>query len=428
MTQYSSSSTEPTDSSEAIKNDIERTRSDMSSKIDEIQERLNPETLKYQAKDAVRSAVQDSADAVMDYFRGNSGQLRETVVDAVKRNPVPAALIGLGLGWILVESFSSRGQSSSNDWSRSYDDQEWQGYSEQAGSQYGGQYSNQYSDRYGSQYGGQSPTQYGGQYRGQSGSGQYGTESFSGGQYSGPYGSEQSSGQASGQSSGQYGGQSYGSQYGSFSSSEYSQGGSSQQGESSGIVGQMREKLSDVGEAVSDTVSQVTDKVGEATGRVQEMGSRMGSQVGNYGSQGREQMRQVGGRAQQTMEENPLGIGLAALAVGVAIGLALPATRRENQMVGEWRDQVVDRARSTAQDVKQRVQEVVEEVKPELEQVANRVVEDVTRTGSEAASEVKDTVKQAAQRATNGHNTENTTETESGEAYKPEGSSEKSTW
>jgi uncharacterized protein Yka (UPF0111/DUF47 family) len=95
------------------------------------------------------------------------------------------------------------------------------------------------------------------------------------------------------------------------------------------------------------------------------------------------------------VETNPLGLGLAALAIGAAIGLALPPTRRESQVLGPWRDQVVEKAQTVASDVKQRVQEVVEEVKPELQEVANMVVEDVKETGKVAMAETKDVLNRA---------------------------------
>jgi len=111
--------TEDNKSSEDIKADIEQKRNEMGHKINMIQERLDPTRLKEQAQETVRSAVSDSADAVVEYVRDNIGGVGYTVVDTIKRNPLPAALIGIGLGWLLVKSYSTP----SSDW-QSRDDRQ----------------------------------------------------------------------------------------------------------------------------------------------------------------------------------------------------------------------------------------------------------------------------------------------------------------
>jgi ElaB/YqjD/DUF883 family membrane-anchored ribosome-binding protein len=61
--------------------------------------------------------------------------------------------------------------------------------------------------------------------------------------------------------------------------------------------------------------------------------------------------RQASSTAQRTgrmFRDNPLGFGIAAMAVGAAIGLSAPETETENEWMGETRDRVVDRAREAA--------------------------------------------------------------------------------
>lgn len=332
MTQYTNFETEQ--NADEIKADIERTRNKMSNKIDEIQDRFRPEQLKDQAQEVVRSAVQDSTEAVVSYVRTHSRELSGTVMDTIKRNPVPAAMVGLGLGWIMYDSLTNR-SSHKGDWNRPYGN--------------GGQY----SQRYGAQ---------------------------STGQYGVPHG---------GYRGAEYGGQG---QYGDQSGSEAWR---KQEEQGDGITDRLRETMGEAREKVGDATNQVTDQIRDAGGRIQEMGSQIGQQVSDSTEHARHQMERVGSQAQDLIEENPFAVGLVALGVGVALGMALPSTRRENQMLGEWRDQAVDRARQTAGDVVQRVQEVVEEVKPELEQTASKVVDDLARTGKQAADEVKESVKKA---------------------------------
>ncbi len=67
------------------------------------------------------------------------------------------------------------------------------------------------------------------------------------------------------------------------------------------------------------------------------------------------------------IEERPLAAGLAALAVGVLAGIALPATRREDELLGETRDDLLDSARTAGREAldksKEAAREAVERVK-----------------------------------------------------------------
>jgi hypothetical protein len=49
------------------------------------------------------------------------------------------------------------------------------------------------------------------------------------------------------------------------------------------------------------------------------------------------------------LNDNPMALGIAALAAGALVGAALPQTEIENEYVGETRDNVVDSAKSMAQ-------------------------------------------------------------------------------
>lgn len=83
---------------ERTRAEIESTRADMGETVDAIQQRLSPENLKEQAKDRVKEATVGKAQG------GGS-----TIVESVRANPLPAALTGLGLTWLLM---SARRQSS----------------------------------------------------------------------------------------------------------------------------------------------------------------------------------------------------------------------------------------------------------------------------------------------------------------------------
>src|SRR5690606_6608728 len=50
-------------------------------------------------------------------------------------------------------------------------------------------------------------------------------------------------------------------------------------------------------------------------------------------------------RFSQTLEENPLAVGMIALALGTAAALLLPPSRREDELMGEARDDLMETAR-----------------------------------------------------------------------------------
>jgi hypothetical protein len=85
------------DSTDAIRQDIEQTRAQMSGTIDEIQERLNPKRLMDEAKETVREATVGKVNNMMS----NAGRSASGVVDKIKEHPISAAMIGAGAWWLL---------------------------------------------------------------------------------------------------------------------------------------------------------------------------------------------------------------------------------------------------------------------------------------------------------------------------------------
>ncbi|MCA1560066.1 MAG: DUF3618 domain-containing protein [Acidobacteria bacterium] len=78
--------------------------------------------------------------------------------------------------------------------------------------------------------------------------------------------------------------------------------------------------------------------------------------------------RKAQNQMQRMLRENPLMIGAAAIVVGAAVGMALPETERENQLMGEARDSVVEGVQEKVRDTAERVQkaagDVVDQVAP----------------------------------------------------------------
>jgi ElaB/YqjD/DUF883 family membrane-anchored ribosome-binding protein len=120
------------DNTEQLRAEIEDTRADMSQTINEIQERLSPENLMDQVKETVREATIGKVERVMSSvgetiseatepaleMAGRAGnaikEVGTTVADTFYKNPIPLALIGLGVGMLVMRGFRGQSYSSSS--------------------------------------------------------------------------------------------------------------------------------------------------------------------------------------------------------------------------------------------------------------------------------------------------------------------------
>lgn len=81
----------------------------------------------------------------------------------------------------------------------------------------------------------------------------------------------------------------------------------------------------------------------------------------SMGGSSKRSFGQIRGNVQSYVAENPMVVGLAGLAAGLLLGALLPRTRRENQMFGEWADEVRRQGMRYAREATQRGREYVEE-------------------------------------------------------------------
>jgi hypothetical protein len=105
-----------------IEAQIEATREEMSETIEAIEERLAPEHLVEQATEAVRElagqattaigeATADKAHQLARQTRETAPRVRGDLVSVITQNPVPAALIAIGIGWLWKRQSGSAGSS-----------------------------------------------------------------------------------------------------------------------------------------------------------------------------------------------------------------------------------------------------------------------------------------------------------------------------
>lgn len=97
------------ESADEIRADIEHTREELSETVDALQDKLRPERIKEDAKAAVVARAQDVAQNAKEKVGEIKEQIKDAptpqdkgavLLDVVKRHPVPAALLGLGVLWL----------------------------------------------------------------------------------------------------------------------------------------------------------------------------------------------------------------------------------------------------------------------------------------------------------------------------------------
>jgi len=81
------------DEVEAARAQVELTRAEMTETVDALQERLDPERLKEQAKAQARNTVRSTGSGVLE---------------TVRQNPIPVAVVGGILGLLLVRWLRGR--------------------------------------------------------------------------------------------------------------------------------------------------------------------------------------------------------------------------------------------------------------------------------------------------------------------------------
>ena len=114
------------------------------------------------------------------------------------------------------------------------------------------------------------------------------------------------------------------------------------------------------GEESFDDALEYGDR-GESRGG--EGGLRRASQaLSATGERLRRSSGDVGSRARRFTEYSPLAAAGVAAAVGLALGMMIPETERENELMGETRDTLLEKGRQTVRETAQRVQDTAKDV------------------------------------------------------------------
>jgi hypothetical protein len=221
---------------EVLESEIQATRHEMTGTVQTIGERLDPANVVQGAKDTVREATVGRVEQMTSNAMDTATDAGSGILDTIRKNPIPAAMAAIGIGWLFMNRSDGRGSYRSyGGWNDSWRDSERYGAADRAG----------------------------------------------------------------------------------------------------------------------ETFDQVGRKAGQVAGDVR---STVGSTVGQLPDQVSSTAREVGWNAERFAQDNPLALGAAAFAVGAAIGMALPETEVERNVLGGPAGTAIDKAQEAASDAVQQLQ------------------------------------------------------------------------
>lgn len=304
---------------EEIEHDLDRTRAEVSSTIDAIQSKLTPGQMMDQAFAYARTSL--PAD-----FGANLG-------NTIRDNPVPVALMGVGIAWLMMSSQNSDGRArarreaakkvrvvAGHDTAYDYD------------------YDYGFDDAYSTRY--------------------------------------SSDAQAEGSHEG--------TMRRAASAVSDKAGDLKERASETGLS--VMDKASELGHKISDSASSLTDRARnmthEARDRMQGKAGETRARVSELGHRSQEQYYRAKDNFGRLLDEQPLVLGVLGIAVGTLLGAALPSTRREDEMMGRKRDDLLEKAKHTAS-------EQAERLKESAKHVADVAKDEAKGIASDAASSVR---------------------------------------
>ena len=133
----------------AIRAEISETRERLSDTLNELGERLNPHVMKEQVTERVKEGIREATIGRVEHMARSAkdtvNATRSGITDTIRDNPVPAAMVAVGLAWLMFNGKRDHRSSSSyssygGDYDRSYDSLGEGGAYSRSSSQFAGSY------------------------------------------------------------------------------------------------------------------------------------------------------------------------------------------------------------------------------------------------------------------------------------------------
>ena len=135
----------------------------------------------------------------------------------------------------------------------------------------------------------------------------------------------------------------------------------------------------------SRTKESITDRKDAVVSKLTGSGSTV-----NDATPSGQDVQQGAQQAAGVAQENPLGLALAGVAVGVLAGMLIPSTRVEDEKIGHIADQVKDQVKETGGEALERGKQVAQDA-------AQSAKETAQESGQEHAEGLKSSASDAAQ-------------------------------
>jgi hypothetical protein len=269
-------------------------------------------------KESIREATLGRVENIATQAGDAMNATRDTLIDTVRRNPIPAALAGVGIAWLLMNrSSAAKGRPQGR----------FAGNGRSPGSGM--------DDYYGSGNG--------------SGLG----HAFEGAQHAVGHVAHRATDAVH-----QVGG--------ALGSAGAAVAGAAQDasGAVRGAVGQGIDAATHLAQQTSAAagrmVHDASDKTGALVHNAADAAGQLAHQaqdaVGNAAHVAHDQAMRVERGLEATLQSNPLALGAVALAVGAAVGYSLPRTQKEDELMGEVRDRLFHGATDMAHDAAKSLQ------------------------------------------------------------------------
>ena len=124
--------------------------------------------------------------------------------------------------------------------------------------------------------------------------------------------------------------------------------------------------LSDLNTHAHDLTHQALELGHDLRDQAVQLGQQGYDQLAQLGQQGYQQLRRAQQRSEELVHDNPLVVGALAVAAGVGVGMLLPATRHENQLLGKTRDRLLHEAKTAASRLAETTQHAAHDLKSAL--------------------------------------------------------------
>ena len=175
-------------------------------------------------------------------------------------------------------------------------------------------------------------------------------------------------------------------------------------------VSGVTDRISSMGASLGDTMQSASDRVTGTAHDLRDQASSLGGQIADQGRRlgdaasygarrASDTARGAGGGLIATLSDNPVLLGAVGMAVGAVLGALLPPTEIEREYLGDAAHDARDAVQGVVQEVVGRGSEVVQAAMDAGRQTVQEAVQHASELGGAAQDAARDVAGQAQRRA-----------------------------